>query len=92
MKEMKPIIYMGLTLGMMFYAVPRLNILGESKLATLFGVGWIFFALVIIAAHLHELLGVEEEAKKQIAKVRRMRRWQFEKTVQGKGKMLQFKK
>lgn len=92
MKEMKPIIYMGLTLGMLFYAVPRLDIQGGSPLAAIFGITWIAFALVIVAAHLHELLGVEEEAKRQISKVKRMKRWQLEKTIQGKGKMLQFKK
>ncbi|OXM84264.1 hypothetical protein [Paenibacillus rigui] len=92
MKEMKPIIYMGLTLGMLFYAVPRLDIQGDSKLATFFGIIWIAFALVIVAAHLHELLGVEEETKRQVAKVKRMKRWQLEKAIQGKGKMLQFKK
>ncbi|WP_246078995.1 hypothetical protein [Paenibacillus piri] len=92
MKGTKNILYMGLALGMLFYAVPRLDIGSGLTLPTVFGVVWVVFALMIIAAHLHEILGVEEETKREIAKVKRMKRWQLEQLVRGKRKMLQFRK
>lgn len=92
MKGMKNVIYMGLALGMLFYAVPRLDLSSESIVQTVFGIVWIVFALVIIAAHLHELIGVDEETKQEMMKVKRVKKWQLEQMMQGKRKMLQFKK
>ncbi|MCS7463621.1 hypothetical protein N0M98_26295 [Paenibacillus doosanensis] len=92
MKGTKNIIYLGLALGMLFYAVPRLAMSSEATLQTAFSVLWIVFALMIIAAHLHELIGVDEESKQETAKVKRMKKWQLEQMVQGKRKVLQFKK
>ncbi|GAA4835665.1 hypothetical protein GCM10023310_11420 [Paenibacillus vulneris] len=92
LKGTKNIVLMGLALGMLFYAVPRLDLSSESILPTVFGIAWIAFALLIIAAHLHELLGVDEEAREEMEKVKRMKKWQLEQMVQGKRKMLQFKK
>ncbi|MCR8634654.1 hypothetical protein [Paenibacillus radicis (ex Xue et al. 2023)] len=92
MKGTKNIMYMGLALGMLFFAVPRLDIHSGFTLPTIFGIVWVFFALVIIAAHLHEILGVDDESKREMAKVRHMKKWQLEQMLQGKRKMLQFKK
>jgi hypothetical protein len=92
MKGMKNIMYMGLALGMLFYAVPRLDIHAGWTLPAIFGIVWVLFALVIVAAHLHEILGVDEETKRDLAKVKQMKKWQLEQLVQGKRKMLQFKK
>jgi hypothetical protein len=84
--------YMGLALGMLFYAVPRLDIGAGFTLPNIFGIVWVLFALMIVAAHLHEILGVEEETKRELAKVKHMKKWQLEQMLQGKRKMLQFKK
>jgi hypothetical protein len=92
LKGTKSIMYVGLALGMLFYAVPRLDIKAGLSLPTVFGVVWILFALVIIGAHLHELIGVDEQKKREITRVKRMKSWQFEKLIQGKRKMLQFRK
>ncbi|PZE21460.1 hypothetical protein [Paenibacillus xerothermodurans] len=92
MKGTKHIIYMGLALGMLFYAVPRLDMSGGFTLPAVFGIVWIAFALMNIAAHLHEILGVEEETKREMAKVKKMKKWQFEQMLQGKRKLLQFRK
>ncbi|WP_246313415.1 hypothetical protein [Paenibacillus foliorum] len=89
---MKNIMYMGLALGMLFYAVPRMDIRSGFTLPTIFGIVWVMFALVIIAAHLHEILGVDDETKRELAKVKHMKKWQLEQMLQGKRKMLQFKK
>jgi len=85
-------VYMGLALGMLFYAVPRLDLSAGLELPTIFGIGWVLFALTIIAAHLHEILGVEEETKREMAKVKHMKRWQLEQMLRGKRKLLQFRK
>jgi hypothetical protein len=92
LKGMKSVMYMGLALGMLFYAVPRLDIRSGLTLPTVFGVVWIVFALMIVAAHLHELIGVDEQKKREITKVKRMKSWRLEQMVQGRRKLLQFKK
>ncbi|SFM20467.1 hypothetical protein SAMN03159341_12053 [Paenibacillus sp. 1_12] len=92
MKEMKSVMYMGLALGMLFYAVPRLDIRSGFTLPTIFGAIWILFALMIVAAHLHELIGVDERKKQEIQRVKRMKGWQMEQLLSGRRKLLQFKK
>jgi hypothetical protein len=92
MKGTKNIIYMAMALGMLLYAVPRLDIGSGLTLVNVFGVVWILFALMIVAAHLHEILGVDEEMKREMGRVKRMKAWQLEKLMQGKRKMLQFRK
>jgi hypothetical protein len=91
-KGIRNLIYMGVTLGMLIYAVPQLSF-GEGMTAgTVFGVAWIAMALLIVAAHLHELLGVEEETRRELLKVKKMKRWQLEQMLQGRRKVLQLKK
>lgn len=92
MKGAKPVIWMGLALGMLAYAVPRLELGSGWTAANAFGIAWIAFALLVVAAHLHELLGVEEEKKRELLKVKRMKRWQLEQLVQGRRRLLQVKK
>lgn len=92
MKGAKNVVYLGLTLGMLAFAVPRLDIDAGWTAANVFGAAWIGFALLVVAAHLHELLGVEEETKRELLKVKRMKRWQLEQALQGRRKLLQLKK
>ncbi|KIL42379.1 hypothetical protein SD70_00050 [Gordoniibacillus kamchatkensis] len=92
MKGLKNVIYMSVALGMLFYAVPRLD-LGQGLTApAIFGVVWICFALLVVAAHLHAILGVDEETREELGRIGRMKKWQLEKTLQGKSKQLQFRK
>ncbi|MFD2613497.1 hypothetical protein [Paenibacillus gansuensis] len=74
MKGMKPVLYLGLALGLLIYAIPRLENGYGLTLPTLFSCIWICFALLIIAAQLHFLLGVDEEKRKELAKIKRIRR------------------
>ncbi|ALS20853.1 MULTISPECIES: hypothetical protein [Paenibacillus] len=93
MKGIKNIVFIGLTLGMLIYAVPKLKTTGlDWSLESVFGIGWIAFALLVVAAHLHQLLGVEEETKRELLKVKRMKRWKMEQALQGRRKLLQVKK
>lgn len=91
-KGIRNLIYMGVTLGMLIYAVPQLNFSEGVTTATVFGVTWIAIALLVVAAHLHELLGVEEETRRELLKVKKMKRWQLEQMLQGRRKVLQLKK
>lgn len=92
MKGTKNMIYLALALAMLIYAVPQLEIGQGLTAPTIFSIAWICFALMIIAAHLHELLGVDEEQRRELAKIKRMKAWQLEQAVQGRRRMLQFRK
>lgn len=92
MKGFKNIVFIGLALGMLLYAIPKLDIGPVWSLETVFGLGWIVFALLVVAAHLHQLLGVEEETKRELLKVKRMKRWKMEQALQGRRKLLQIRK
>jgi len=85
MKGLKYLVNLGLALGMLLYAVPRLQIGGGFSAETMFGAVWICFAILIIAANLHEILGVEEETRERLRQVKRMRRYQTEQKIMGRG-------
>lgn len=92
MKGLKNVVYMSVALGMIVYAVPRIDMSGTATLQTVFSIVWIAFSLMIVAAHLHELLGVDEEKRKELDKIKRMKRWQMEQLVKGKRKVLQVRR
>jgi hypothetical protein len=66
MRGLKHVILMSLALGMVFYSLPRLKFKLEFSLSTTFTGVWIGLALLIVAAHLYEILGVEDEQSRQI--------------------------
>jgi hypothetical protein len=76
-KTTKNILYMSAALGMLIYAVPRLEIGQGWTLPTIFGVVWILFALLIVASHLHAILRVDEETDAQLNRVKKYRRRQL---------------
>lgn len=82
-KSGKPILCVSLALGLLMYAVPRLAIGGGFSVENFFGIAWLCFALLIVAAHLHEVLGVDEEMRRELCKVKRMKRWQRERRLLG---------
>jgi hypothetical protein len=92
MKGLKNVILMSFALGMLIYSVPRLDFSNGFTMASIFGIVWICMALLVIAAHLHEILGVDQEQKQELIRIKRMKRWQLEQAVQGKRRILQFKK
>jgi hypothetical protein len=53
--------YLTCTLGMLLFALPRLEVGNGWTLPTIFGVIWIGLALLIIAAHLRVVLRVDNE-------------------------------
>ena len=92
MKGSKNVIGLSLILGMFIYAVPQLRIGEGWTLPTIFGVSWLAFALIIIAAHLHDIIGVGEETRMELKKVDRMKRWQMEQRLRGRTGIIQVRK
>jgi hypothetical protein len=81
-KTTKNILYMSAALGMLIYAVPRLEIGGGWTLPTVFGVVWILFALAVVASHLHAILRVDEETDAQLDRVKKYRRRQLTQLIE----------
>ncbi len=92
LKGFKNVVYMSLAVGMLFYSIPQLQFREVGSLPMIFSVIWLVMALLIIAAHLHQILGVDEEKRKQQLRINRMKKWQMEQLVQGRRKLLQFRK
>ncbi|WP_166244603.1 hypothetical protein [Paenibacillus turpanensis] len=84
MKDTKHIVYMGLLLGMLIYAVPRLEMGGGWTLPTVFGIVWIGMALLLLSANLYQVLKVDEETAKEYRRIRQYRRWQAEQSLRKK--------
>jgi hypothetical protein len=74
MDKRKHGVYLGVAMVMMIFAVPQLQMGQGWTLPTIFGVCWLFFALCIIAVHLHMLLRVDDETRSQLNRVRKQRR------------------
>ncbi|MDQ0191810.1 hypothetical protein [Paenibacillus wynnii] len=76
--KFKHFVYLLLALAMLLYALPKLSLGVESGFVFGFGIAWCSFAFLVIAAHLHFILGVDEEKTKRLEAVRKAKldRWQ----------------
>ncbi|MFD3257884.1 hypothetical protein ACE3MQ_04645 [Paenibacillus lentus] len=74
----KHAVYLILALGMLIYALPLISFNPDTGWLSLFGIVWAAFAFMIVGAHLHFLLGVNEEKQRALEAVRRakLREWQ----------------
>jgi hypothetical protein len=84
MKQWKSFAYFSLALGMLIYAVPQLDMGRGYSPPTLFGVVWIGFAMLVIASHLHHILGVDEETVRERAWPSRQGKWMRPRSIDGK--------
>lgn len=82
MKGYKNMIGLSAVLLMLVFAVPRLTIGISSRPETIFSIAWIAIALLIIAAYLHDILAVDDEARKEMERIKLMRRVRFEQKLQ----------
>ncbi|MFD2671442.1 hypothetical protein [Marinicrinis sediminis] len=73
-----------ITFGMLLFMLPRLEMGQGWSMASIFGVVWLGFALLVLSAHLYRLLGVDEEKERQLARIRRMKQWKQEKWLEEK--------
>ncbi|WP_407082961.1 hypothetical protein [Paenibacillus polygoni] len=76
LSKAKHIFYMLIAGGMTLYALPNLSFTGWSGA---FSATWLAFALLVIGANLHFILGVDEEKKKALDRVRKskLRQWEL---------------
>ncbi|MHA6529569.1 hypothetical protein [Paenibacillus sp. BAC0078] len=70
--------YMLAALVMLLYALPQLSFQSGPSWALGFGVVWCIFAFLVIASHLHFIIGVDEEKQKRLEAVRKhkLEQWQ----------------
>jgi hypothetical protein len=92
MKDARRIAYLAASLGMLLYAVPRLEVGGGWSMATLFSIVWIGFSLLIIASQLHFILGVDKETKEELDRIKRVKRWKLEQALAGQTALFRGKK
>ncbi|SFE22520.1 hypothetical protein SAMN05216378_2793 [Paenibacillus catalpae] len=78
----KHVIYLVVALAMLFIGVSRLELNGPWNAVTIFGVVWTLFALVVIAAHLNALLWMNEQKKKELDRIKQMKRNTWERRLQ----------
>ncbi|MFC9707618.1 hypothetical protein ACFTRD_05590 [Paenibacillus sp. NPDC056933] len=79
LKKAKHVIYLLIALSMLIIALPRISFAGGMDWVTVFGIVWVLFSLLIVGAHLHFILGVDEEKKRALEAVRRakLRQWEM---------------
>ncbi|OKP87781.1 hypothetical protein A3844_10270 [Paenibacillus helianthi] len=76
--KFKHVIYMLAALAMLLYALPQLSFQNGPGWVLGFGVVWCIFAFLVIASHLHFIIGVDEEKHKRLEAVRKhkLEQWQ----------------
>lgn len=67
-----------LSAAMLIYAVPQLDIGHGWTEETIFAAFWIVISLLIVAAHLHEWIGVDEQTQKDLKAVKRYKYWRMQ--------------
>lgn len=74
--------YLIAALGMLFYALARLEQGGTGEGFRLFWYAWLGFAAVIIAANVNMLLFVSEEKRRELARIKRAKAQQWESSLE----------
>lgn len=79
LKKTKHVIYLLIALSMLVIALPRISFAGGLDWVNIFGIVWVLFSLLIVGAHLHFILGVDEEKKRALEAIRRakLRQWEM---------------
>ncbi|OMF35908.1 hypothetical protein BK133_09440 [Paenibacillus sp. FSL H8-0548] len=68
--KIRQVLYLLIALAMLVYALPRLELDAPWSLMSVFGLVWMVFALVIIAAHVNALL-MSDEKRKELARIKK---------------------
>ena len=76
------LLYLAAALGMLFYALARLGQGGTEEYFRLFWYTWLGFAAVIVAANLNMLLFVSEEKRLELARIKRAKALQWERSLE----------
>ncbi|MNE31434.1 hypothetical protein D3C76_287970 [compost metagenome] len=82
----KHVVYLILALAMLVYALPMISFDTGAGFVSVFGMVWSAFAFLVIGAHLHFILGVNEEKQRALDAVRRakFREWELKWREEGK--------
>ncbi|MCT2197478.1 hypothetical protein M3G15_20400 [Paenibacillus sp. p3-SID1389] len=82
----KHAVYLILALAMLVYALPMISFEPGAGWVSVFGAVWAGFAFLVIGAHLHFLLGVNEEKQRELDRIRRekYREWELQWGADGK--------
>ncbi|QUL56766.1 hypothetical protein KDC22_09930 [Paenibacillus tritici] len=76
--KFKHSVYLLVALAMLLYALPKLSFQNGPGWVLGFGIVWCIFAFMVIASHLHFIIGVDEEKQKRLDAVRKAKlaQWQ----------------
>ncbi|TCS83592.1 hypothetical protein [Tepidibacillus fermentans] len=91
MRMVKSIIYFILALASLFYALPRIPLFQANSTDQMFAIAWIIFALLVVGAHLDQLLLSDEDKRKHLARIRNYQRLKKEQELlrfQSQGKRM----
>lgn len=93
MKRYQPIIYFSAALGLLLYAVPQLDIGSGLTAANVFAISWTGMILLIAAAHLYQWLGVNEETRQELARIRKYKKYRTQAWMEARSRrMVQMRK
>jgi len=69
----KSLIYFIVSLATMFYALPRIPLLGYNNGAFIFSIVWLLFGLLVVGAHLDQMIFLDEKKRKRLARLKKIR-------------------
>lgn len=78
---LRGIIYLILSLAIIFYGLPRLEVFSDIQGFQVFSIAWIVFALLVVGAHLDYLLILDEEKRKRTNQLKRYKLWRKEQQI-----------
>lgn len=71
MRKIRSVFYMFFAITLLFYGLPRFKLDGIKSMPDGFAILWTLLAVIIIGAHLFEILGVNRDREhKRIQRVR----------------------
>ncbi|MCR2802552.1 hypothetical protein [Paenibacillus soyae] len=76
------LLYLIAALAMLFYALARLEQGGTGEGFRVFWYAWLGFAAVIIAANVNMLLFVNEEKRRELARIKKAKALQWERSLE----------
>ncbi|GGG74835.1 hypothetical protein [Paenibacillus radicis (ex Gao et al. 2016)] len=77
------VLYLIGAIAMLVYALPKLDLGAPWGLTSTFGMIWVGFALIVIAAHFNALLLINEAKRKELERIRRAKKRMWERQLQG---------
>lgn len=80
-RKKRTVIYFLLAICMLVYAVPQLSIGNGWTVETVFGISWLCMSLLVIAAQLYELFGVDQKTEEELRRIKRYKYWKIQQKI-----------